>query len=392
MKALRLIGFMYLRRRPIAVLTVILASVSMLSTAITMTLQGFYRCYTAYLGEGEDIIALYDRGSSTPFTGLIPSRLAGELRSIDGVSAFSMEILAPSIVDGEPIIVRGVYLEDFLKLNHLDILDGSIEGFDEPTYALIGFRAASRLKVKPGARLIALGVLSDRYVELNVRTVYSSNTALDDEIIVSIDAGRWLRNAGYEYVTLIRVKIDKAKLTLDKLIEDLSSKIGVEGKLDDTKPPKLIPTYNYISTVSGLIGVSGIERFMERYLESYGLTRWSITLLSISTILFTSLTIIAAFSMVVERHRIELSILRSLGLSRRYLKIDILLKLVPYILLSSLVGFTLALALVEALRSYGLLRILSYTVSIGLDPIILSVSIASTILLAVVSIAWRDIG
>ncbi|MEM2739210.1 MAG: hypothetical protein QXQ29_00190 [Candidatus Bathyarchaeia archaeon] len=390
MKALKLRRFMYLRRKPIATLTLVLVSVSMLSTATATILHGFYRCCTAYLGEGDDIIALYDRGSSTPFTGLIPSRIADELTSIDGVLAFSMEVLAPSILEGEPVIVRGVHLEDLLKLNDIEILDGSKPSSDEPAYALIGCRAASRLKVKPGARLIALGVLSDRYVELRVEAVYSSDTALDDEVIASMDTGRWLRGVGYDYATLIRVRIDRAKLTLDTLTRELSSRVGIEGGPGGGGPPRPTLKYSYIATASGSIGVSTVEGFMERYLESYGLTGWSITLLSISTILFASLTIVEAFRMVVERHGAELSILRSLGLSRLDLKIDMILKLTPYIMLSSLIGSASALALVEALRSYGLLRILSYTVSVGFDPATLTVSIASTMLLAIISIAWRD--
>ena len=39
-------------------------------------LLGFYKGFTAYLGEGEDIVAVYDRKSRTPFTGLVPAYLA----------------------------------------------------------------------------------------------------------------------------------------------------------------------------------------------------------------------------------------------------------------------------------------------------------------------------
>ncbi|MCS7113561.1 MAG: FtsX-like permease family protein [Nitrososphaerota archaeon] len=394
MKALRFRSFIHLRWEPIATFILVVASVSMLSTATATILQGFYRCFRGYLGGGEGIIALYDMGSSTPFTGLVSSRIADYLASIDGVLAFSMEILAPCIVYGEPMIARGVYLDDFLKLTGIDIIDGCIPSSDDLRYALIGFRAASRLRVEPGVKLLVLGVLSDRYVEVKVEAVYRSDTALDDEIIVPIHVGRWIRGVGDGSVTLFRVKIDESKLSLGKLTEELSSRIDVEDKPPHSgslEPPKHpTPIYGYIPTTSGLIGVSTIERYMERYMEPYGLTGWSITLLSVSTVIFASLTIVAAFRMMIERHRAELTIFRFLGLSRRDLKIGILLKLTPCILLSSLIGFASGLALVEVLEFYGLLRILSYTVSAGFYPATLPVSIASTMLLAILSIAWSD--
>ncbi|MEM1559221.1 MAG: FtsX-like permease family protein [Candidatus Bathyarchaeia archaeon] len=388
MRVFRLLGFRYLRVR--AAIIVVVVSVSMLSTTTATILNGFYKCYTGYLGEAADIVALYDSGSSTPFTGLIPSRLADYISSIDGVLAFSMEVLAPCMIYDKPMIARGVYMDDFLKLTSIDIIYGSIPSLDSYPYALAGFRAASRLGIRPGVKLLVLGVLSDRYCEVRVEAVYRSDTALDDELIVPIDVGRWLRGIGYDYATLFRVRIDGSRLSLEGFTDRLASMIGVVDGSDrsESKPPR----YTYISTSIGSIGISTIRGFMERYIESYGLTWWTITLLSLSTIIFSSLTVIVAFKILVEEHRFELSILRSLGLSMLDVRIDVFLKIMPYIVLSSLIGSILALALVELMEYYDTLRILSYTVSVSFDPIILLASIVSNMILAMISIAWGRMG
>lgn len=389
MRVFRLLGFRYLRVR--AAIIIVIVSVSMLSTTTATILNGFYKCYTGYLGETSDIVALYDSGSSTPFTGLIPSRLADYLSSMDGVVALSMEVLAPCIVYDEPMIARGVYLDDFLKLTDFEVIYGSIPSSDSYPYALAGFRAASRLGIRPGVKLLILGVLSDRYSEVRVEAVYRSDTALDDELVVPMDVGRWLRGIGYDYATLFRVRIDRSRLSLEGFTDRLASMIGVvdESNRRVSKPPG---SAIYISTSIGSIGISTTRGFMERYIESYGLTWWSITLLSLSTILFSSLTVIVAFKILVEEHRVELGILRSLGLSIMDVKLDVFLKTMPYIVLSSIIGSILALALVELMECYDTLRILSYTVSIGFDPIIALASIVSNTILAMISIAWRRMG
>jgi hypothetical protein len=81
---------------------------SMLFSLTTLSLLGFYRGFTAYLGEGEDIVAVYDRKSRTPFTGLVPAYLAEKISALNGVLAGSPEAIAPCIVKGESTFLRGI--------------------------------------------------------------------------------------------------------------------------------------------------------------------------------------------------------------------------------------------------------------------------------------------
>jgi len=74
---------------------------------------GFYRGFTAYLGEGEDIVAIYDRKSRTPFTGLVPAYLAEKLSALNGVLAGSPEAIVPCIIKGESTFLRGIIPEEF---------------------------------------------------------------------------------------------------------------------------------------------------------------------------------------------------------------------------------------------------------------------------------------
>lgn len=71
---MRLIGFKYLQRQRLLILTVVLLLASMLFSLTAIGFFGFYKTFNAYLGEGEDIIVIYQTGSTTPFTGFIPLR------------------------------------------------------------------------------------------------------------------------------------------------------------------------------------------------------------------------------------------------------------------------------------------------------------------------------
>jgi len=101
--SMRLSGFKYLMRQRILTLALIIVLSSMLFSLTALTLLGFHRGFTTYLGEGENIVAVYDRKSRTPFTGLVPAYLAEGVSALNGVLACSPEAIAPCILKGESI-------------------------------------------------------------------------------------------------------------------------------------------------------------------------------------------------------------------------------------------------------------------------------------------------
>jgi len=103
----------------------------MLFSVTALSLLGFYKGFTAYLGEGEDIVAVYDRKSRMPFTGLVPAYLAEKVGALNGVLASSPEAMAPCIVKGESIFLRGIIPENFARLNQLTIVKGEMLELDD---------------------------------------------------------------------------------------------------------------------------------------------------------------------------------------------------------------------------------------------------------------------
>lgn len=370
-----LVSFKYLSLRRVLALMLVAAVSSMLFAITSLSLLGFYRGFTAYLGEEEDVVAIYDRASSTPFTGLVPAYLAEHIARLDGVLACSPEALAPCVIKGQALFVRGMLPGEFMKINSLSILEGEIFSSADFNSAVLGLRAAERLDLKVNDRITVFGVMADRCLELIVKGICQSNSPLDDEVLVPLHVGQWLRG-GYGYVTLIRVKIDKAQTAPDAIFMEIAGETPAHGQtptgVETPKPlqemitPRIIVRFRPEN-----IGVEETQRFMKNYMDKYGLTREVMLIFSALVFFFSSLSVTAAARTVIAHHKGEISILRSLGALKRTLKLDLMAKLLPCTITASLIGVAVAALTLMVVQSHLGMEILSHTLILHFDPIVI---------------------
>lgn len=370
-----LAGFRYISGRRLSALMLVVAVSSMLFSITALSLLGFYRGFTAYLGEDENVVAIYDKAGSTPFTGLVPAYLAGEMAALNGVSACSPEALAPCIINGNALFIRGVLPEEFMKISALTILEGEMLSQADLDSAVLGLKAAERLGLKVNDKFTVFGVMADRCLELTVKGIYLSNSPLDDEVLAPLHVGQWLRGTSYGYVTLIRVKTEGAQT------DAIYMEIGKEAEEQDKTPtreeaPKplqeMITPRVIVRFKPEKIGVDEAQRFMKNYMDKYGLTREVMLIFSAVVFFFSSLSITAAARTVIARHKGEISVLRSLGASKRTLKRDLLAKLLPWITAAALIGVAAAALTLTAVQARVGPEILSHTLVLQLDPLVIA--------------------
>jgi ABC-type lipoprotein release transport system permease subunit len=388
---LRLARFRYLKKQRILTLALTLALSSMLFSMTAFSLLGFYRGFTSYLGEEEGVVAIYNVKGGTPFTGLVPIYLAERISVMNGVLASSPEVIVPCIIRGEALFLRGVLPKEFTKLNPLTILEGNMLNLDDFNSIIIGRNIAERLGLKPNNRVLVLGVLADRYLELQVKGIFASNSAIDDEVLAPLYVGQWLRGAGYGQVTLIRFKIDRSLVNPTAIFEEIakesSEQIPNQGTSETPKPPeesimpRMIMRFNIEE-----IGVDEVQKFMSNYIERYGFTRESLLILSATIFLFSGVSIAAAAKTIIIQHKGEINILRSIGASKRLLKRDLLIKILPWSLTSSLIGTAMAISVLTIIQECGYLKVLSHVVPFQLEPLILILNITLVFLLICVII------
>ena len=371
--------YMYLDRRRLAALLAMVTAASMLASMTGMMVLGVYRGVEAFAAPSRGVALVYDTSSRTPFTGLLPLTLASRLAGAEGVEAVSPEVLAPCLVEGEPVFLRGVVPENFTKTVELRILEGRGLGGD-PFEAMVGAEVAGRLGLGVGDRILAVGVLKPVYVELRVVGIYEAGTPLDDEILVGLETAQWLRTSSYSQATLIRVK---GQAKLPETTAGAGREEGGPGAVDLVAVASRLARYlETLGERAGRAGAATPEGFAENYVEELGMGRETLYLLTLVVLLFSAAGIVVAVDTVVVLHREEVGVLRTLGASKRTVKADLALKLAPWVVAASLLGVLLAVLVLET-ASQGLL-LLSHRVLPALDPWL----VAATILAVLGVVAW----
>jgi ABC-type lipoprotein release transport system permease subunit len=364
----KLLGFNYLRFRSLFVLTLILILASTLFSVTALSFLGFYNSFNAYLGEENNIIAIYDVQSRTPFTGIIPAYLTNQVSTINGVLACSPEVITPCIVNNQSLFIRGIMPEEFYKLNPITMTEGKILNQSDINSILLGKNLATRLNVKVNDEILVLATLADRYLELQVTGVYVSHSSMDDEALVLLNAGQWLRSTDYNHVTMIRVKINPAIVGSNDIYQEIArnasstqAKTSQSTTNQATNYQDMIPWTN-INFQVGQIGVQGTQSLMKSYLDRYGITEQALIVLSVMVFLFSSVTVAVASQTLMQQHKEDIVTLRSIGASRKTLKFDILCKLLPLSLVASGLGILVTVLILTLLNGYGYLLVLSHRV------------------------------
>lgn len=373
---MKLISFNYLQRQRLLILTLVLMLASVLFSITAFGFLGFYKTFNAYLGEREDIIAICNTGSTTPFTGFIPLQLTTRVENISGVLASSPEITAPALIRGKSVFFRGVIPEEFSKLNPLTMLNGETLKLKDARSTVVGKRLAGTLNLAVGNKVLVLGALAERYLELEIKGIYESSSSLDDEAIVPLYVGQWLRGTNYETISIIRVKIDKSKLTPTLLYEAIAQKTEApqsEGKPKPSPIEEIIPIPNIAINPENL-DVKETQKFMKTYLDRYGMTQETLLILATTVFIFASATIFSASHTLIHQHEHETEVLRSLGASRKTLKLDLIIKALPWSIAASLIGVLIAEAALLAMENSGV-QALSHTIHFQPDPLLITLNI-----------------
>lgn len=384
-----LINFRYLRRKRMLTLIVILTLTSALFSITAYSFLGFYNGFTNYVGEEKDIVAIYSKIGSTPFTGIVQIGIANKITTLDGVIAISPETIAPSTINDQSVFIRGIIPQELIKLNPLTIVEGQTLNITDTNSAIIGKSLADRLHLKTGDKILAFSVLSKRYVELQIKGIFQSESSLNDEALVPLYIGQWLRGVSYNDATLIRAKINLTQTNANQIYQQITNQTTPPPSTASPSPtPKsetqreleaLIPLAQANLNV-GNIGIEQSQQFMQNYLDRYGISKDTLIILSIVVLVFASGTATCAITLFIKQHSSDIDILRSIGVSTKKVKTDLTLRMVTWALIATIMGTIISAIVITIFQKIGYLQVLSHTITFQLDPLII---IANFILLSV---------
>jgi len=367
----------------------ILLTVSAASAIVAFTAcvsLGVFHTISSLLTAGaEDIMIIYGADAMSPQTSVISLAIYDELMSMEGVEVVSPEAVSVAVLLNDmPIVVRGVdpsSVEDFLDLK---MLEGVFISGDRYFEAVIGLEAFKRFGLKTGERVLLRSILTRNFIEVEIVGVYESKTSLDDEILIPLQAAQWLRGLPPNTVSMMRVKIDERLLSREKL-----SQVVGEGGAGESAVSRVSRIMSLLFSVSqGALpsryvvksASESMQEFIAREIKLNEASFWSIAILVFAG---SMSTIILASTLFILDHAREISIVKSIGGSRRVNStfLVVLVSSLPAGLAGSTIGYLMSKAFSES----NLLIIGTYTIKPLMDAVALLSSAALTSITSLVA-------
>lgn len=157
--------------------------------------------------EGQIVAA----ATGNPLRGTVSAFYGDHLDEAEGIRAASPEIYAPTVIEGRPVMVRGVSWPDLLELDDVRVVQGR-----EPRAlgeVALGARLVDRLPTAVGATLWTPSAYTRSALPLTVVGRVEAPGLLADEALVTLETARALTDLAPAEVTLVRVRPEPVAAT-----------------------------------------------------------------------------------------------------------------------------------------------------------------------------------
>ncbi len=177
----------------------------------------------SYLGESENILVISNPKASTPYTSVIPLDLADTISSIEGVKEVSPEVMTAAVFKNKAVYFRGVDVSSFWHFTSIEHLEGKLLTVNDTFEVSVGINFAERNNLGLGDYFTLFSTRSESAIELKIKSIFRSDTLLDDEIIASLWIGQFFAFEDFNYITHLRVEIDLDVIENKEMLRELVS-------------------------------------------------------------------------------------------------------------------------------------------------------------------------
>ncbi|NPD88450.1 MAG: ABC transporter permease [Asgard group archaeon] len=178
---------------------------------------------SSYLGESENILVISNPLASTPYTSILPLELAETVRTVPGVMDVSPEVMTAAVYKDKAVYFRGVDINKFWEFTDVNYIDGAPLDRNDTYEISIGTKFASRNNLEVGDLFVVYSTRSNAVMEFKIKSIFVTNTLLDDEIIAPLWIGQFFAFESSNYITHIRVKIDLNQVSKERVREIVTS-------------------------------------------------------------------------------------------------------------------------------------------------------------------------
>lgn len=320
---------------------------------------------------GGDMVAISQINSSV---GLSAS-LADELNQQPNVMAASAEITCFAVIHHHPTIVRGVVLDDYMKIENSTIVEGGVQNPER--FAVAGKKLAKRISLDVGDRFLLTGSSSSAIFQLEIDGIYEGKHS-EDELLVPLDYARKMAGLSEDSVLFIRIKTTNQSALMEDLatseqpvaVTDSSGtttsvnvKISEEERIQQQLAIKYLDTARFKSSNG-----SYVSMFMQEGTNSIRVVVGTFIVLDGALAFIGSAAIISRS--IIER-RTEIGVISAIGANSRKIRFMILRDVILISLFASFVGTMIGYGLVLWVEDAGLLLMFGETIHAVIDSSIL---------------------
>ena len=177
----------------------------MIFTTTASVLSGLNSAPAAFAG-GEGFV-IFETSAPTIFSSQVSDDMVPALEALPEITGTSPEIFAFSSWNGVSFVLRGVDLERFNATGpmflRLELAEPLSQGGVDAT--IVGSRLLHRLGVELPYTMPIVGSYSSKMGFLRLVGSFETKTALDDEMLVTLDVARYLAGVQEGKVSVIRV-------------------------------------------------------------------------------------------------------------------------------------------------------------------------------------------
>jgi ABC-type lipoprotein release transport system permease subunit len=314
---------------------------------------------------GDNVYALSQVRADTPLN----MSLAEALRAEDWIQEVSPEVIAFTLLGGEPVIIRGVEPSEFLALE-----DGSIvSGEAGENFALAGDRLVRRFDLGVGDRVALVGSTTPVLFETTVSGVFTTPGPSSDELLLPLHQARRLAGLAEDHILVIRVVAadeDRLKAFLETTEVPVLMGTGRQDPLalnsNETLGPNILRLAIMSPELATKIDRSFISTFAQQGINSVTVVVWGFIALTLS---LTFIGVASTLARALFEKRRDVGILSALGANRMRIRGFLAVELAQITAVAAVVGSAVGFALSASIGSLRLVVLFGHVLEPELTPI-----------------------
>ncbi len=320
---------------------------------------------------GGDMVAVSQINSSVSLN----ASLVDDLKEQTNVQAASAEITCFCVIHDQPVIVRGVNLDDFLELENSTLTRGSVTNPER--FAVIGRKLAERVSLDVGDRFLLTGSSSSAIFQLEIDAVYKGKYS-EDEVLVPLSYARKMAGLSENAVLFIRVKTTNQSALVEELVtqeqlvvvtDSAGTTTPINVNITEEERIKQQLAIKYLDTARfKASNGSYVSMFVQEGTNSIKVVVSTFMILDGALAFIGSAAIISRA--IIER-RTEMGVISAIGANRRQIRMMIVRDVVIISVTASLIGTLLGYGLVMWVEDQGLLLMFGETIHAVVNSTIL---------------------